>query len=256
MKLICTAILFLFVNQLAQCNELLINRHLTSKNCPESIISIGWHNYLPYSFFNPQAKRVSGSDIELITSILDEMDCRYSFVRMTWARTLLELKEGNIDMSMYAYFNNERESLYLFSEPYRSETVRIAILKDNRNRWSIESLDDIVKQDILVAVDTHVWAGNAFKKLIEHRHGHQILHVHDINRRIKMLLEKRVDAIVGDPLTIAIEAKKYNADSEYFLDDYVIFEQPVHFVFNKEKFEPSFIREFNHLLKSRLLRTD
>ena len=148
-----------FAEQLAQKNTAI---------CSEKPIRIAWHNYYPFSFRDNQTGAPLGRDISLVIQICDTMGCAYQFVHMTWGRTLLEVEKNAIDMSMYAYKTPDRMKRFKFSSPYRTESVRIAILEKNRNQWDIRSLNDLAHYDMTVAVDAHVWAGEEFNALTFH----------------------------------------------------------------------------------------
>jgi polar amino acid transport system substrate-binding protein len=217
-------------------------------NCQQSTLTVAWHRYYPYSFLHSESGELLGNDVSLIANLLNKMGCKHSFIYMTWARTLTEIDKGNVDIGMYAFKNQKREKRFVFTEPYRSESVRIAILNENKAKWTINNLSDFEKYDLLVAADTHVYAGQEYEEFKNMNSGKHIIHIHGIERRVKMLLSGRVDAIIGDPLSIKYEVDKQTKENRYFIDEFIIYNNPVRFIFKKDKFDKAFIERLNLLI--------
>ena len=81
------------------------------------------------------------------------------------------------------------------------------MLSENHEKWPIKSLSDFDKYQLKFAHDTHVCAGETFQKFIDKNAEKYFVHVHGTKTRLEMLLNGRVNGIIGDPLTIQLEAE-------------------------------------------------
>jgi len=253
MKLIKQTMLYLLILLLSSVlNDMpaVANEHISV--CQERKLVIAWHQYKPYAYYSEETQEVSGLDIELLTSLLDEIGCQYEFTRMTWQRTLLELKKGRVDISIFAFVTEERIKEYNFSNSYRDESVRIAMLSENHDKWPIKSLPDIEKYQLKLAHDTHVWAGEAFQKFIDKNAEKYFVHVHGTKTRLEMLLKERVNGIVGDPLTIQLEAEALGKSELIEFADFTIFDNPVHFIMSKQSTDQELVDSINKTLAKSL----
>ena len=223
-------------------------QQLPASFCPGEPIQIAWHRYYPYSYLDPKSQKLVGEDIRYISEIFDDLGCKIEFVRMTWGRTLLEIENGALDMTLYAYKTEDRAKRFLFSEPYRTQPIRLGILNKNKHKWQIKSLDDIRAFKLTVAADTHVWAGNVFEEFTKRYKGVHVFHVHSMNRRLEMLMSNRVDVIVGDPLAMEHEAKVSGVFDELFIVDFALYDSAVHLVLKKNRFSSTFVERLNKQL--------
>ncbi|NOU49305.1 amino acid ABC transporter substrate-binding protein [Pseudoalteromonas sp. JBTF-M23] len=228
-----------------------------SSTCGQNKLLIAWHPYKPFSYFNDSEDALIGYDIQLLSSILDNMGCKYEFVQMTWKRTLVELERGHIDIGMYAYKTKSRKDLN-FSKPYRNEVVNIAMLSKNGNKWSISQLSDLNAQGVVVATDKHTWYGKEFERYFERylaaAKASQIFHIHGLKNRLDMLVAGRVDAVIGDPITMRLYMQEMHNEALY-IHPYKIYDEPVHFIFSKLSGEinDDFLSRFNDELSRQLV---
>lgn len=253
MKFISQTMLYLFIiplSSLLNGTLAVANEHISA--CQERKLVVAWHEYKPYAYYSEETQQVSGLDIELLTSLLDEIGCQYEFTRMTWQRTLLELEKGRVDIGIFAFLTEERIMKYNYSKSYRDESVRIAMLSENHEKWPIKSLSDFDKYQLKFAHDTHVWAGETFQKFIDKNAEKYFVHVHGTKTRLEMLLKGRVNGIIGDPLTIQLEAEALGKSELIEFADIAIFDNPVHFIFSKQSTDQVLVDSVNKTLAKSL----
>ena len=58
---------------------------------------IGWEPYVPHQFVGEDGA-VTGADIELMRDVAGAIGCDYRFEELPWARQLLELRSGVLDL--------------------------------------------------------------------------------------------------------------------------------------------------------------
>lgn len=225
---------------------LVCNFTYAKSSCRDKPISIAWHEFKPYSYYAPNGDKVIGKDIRMLSRILDKLGCQRRFVYMTWPRTLTEVSNGSIDMSMYAYQLAERKGMMLFSKPYRAETVNVAVLESN-TQLVIDTVEDLFSQKLTVVADLHAWQGEEFERLYAANPGN-FVHVHDPERRMLMLLNSRSNAIIGDRTSLLEEAGKLRSEHLIKILPLELYRNEVHFIFNPKTIDHSFVSRFNDVL--------
>lgn len=89
-------------------------------------LRVGWGNSPPYQFETPQGP--AGLDIELITLWARVAGVKVQWVRATWARQLLEVQAGALDVMMSATPSEERRGFADFTQAYRHEHLGLVAL--------------------------------------------------------------------------------------------------------------------------------
>jgi ABC-type amino acid transport substrate-binding protein len=225
--------------------------------CKDKELLVAWHEYKPFSYVDTATHELVGLDISLLTSILDKLGCKYHFSKMTWGRTLTELKKGTVDISMYAFMVEDRKQFH-FSIPYRHESVRMALLSKNIANWEIKKLSDINAHSLAVATDKHTWYGEEFNAYLENPHSNILFHIHGIENRLDMLIKERVDVMIGDPLSILLSATELGLAHKIYIHPYPIYDEPVHFIFspNSALINENLIDAFNSALNTHLINSN
>lgn len=89
-------------------------------------LRFGWEPYVPYQFAGAGGE-VTGADIVLMRELAAAIGCEVVFKELPWARQLLELENGAIDVVMSASRTPERAEYALFSMPYRRAEMAIFV---------------------------------------------------------------------------------------------------------------------------------
>ena len=89
-------------------------------------LRVGWGNSPPYQIETPQGP--AGLDIELMTLWARAAGVKLQWVRATWARQLLEVQAGTMDLMMSATPSDERRSFADFTSAYRPENLGLISL--------------------------------------------------------------------------------------------------------------------------------
>ena len=87
-------------------------------------LRIGWEPYVPYSFAVEDGA-VTGADIDLMRQVAEAIGCDPRFEELPWARQLLELRSGALDVAMSASWTAEGAEFVHFSVPYRQSEMAV-----------------------------------------------------------------------------------------------------------------------------------
>lgn len=211
-------------------------------------LRIAWHDYKPFSYLRTGSDVPSGLDIDILRSLMNELDCDFRLIPMSWEQTLIELNGGRIDMSMYASRTPERDRVYRFSVPYRTQQAVLAVRSDSN--ISIETLEDILRLDITVAADIHAYRGEQFAEVLKKAQPNKFIHVSEVESGLRMLLSERVDALVDDKDAMTEETEILGVSSRLKLLPVEIYNDDIHFIFNKNV-PASLVTEVNSVLSRR-----
>lgn len=145
----------------------------------------------------PSGER-SGPQLELVREALRGMGCKVQLVDMPWARALIELKAGRLDVLPGAFRLPERESYAWFSASESLSRNRLFVRTADAQRWRLRELGDLVDAPIRVGVERQVSYGKAFDRLLQGDLSDRIEWATSRRNLWRMLAIQRVDAVLAD----------------------------------------------------------
>ena len=74
----------------------------------------------PYHFPNEQGK-IIGIDADILRIVLADLGCALVYRERPWKRTLVQIKDGDLDVTLGASFKEERAKFAHYSVPYRGQ---------------------------------------------------------------------------------------------------------------------------------------
>ena len=129
-----------------------------------------------------------GIDIDLTEALLNEVQCNFNILEIPWARALLMLATGEIDILINVSKTHEREQLYYFIGPIRNEEIVFATYKSLN--YNLTKIDDILGLDKPIAIQRNAYYGEALQRIINNEK-YKELFVHVPSNEIKLKLLKR-----------------------------------------------------------------
>ena len=205
-----------------------------------------WEPWEPYQYM--QLDKVTGLDIQLLTAILNNMDYEVEFLERPWARQLVEIKMGKIDLTGGASKTPEREQYAYFSEPYRTESVVLYILKEKAGKIKISSLDQIAGSSFKLGVTRDYYYGEEYEKLLENpAFRRNLQEVTDEEINYKKLIGGRIDGFLGDPIVSTRGLKKNRLFSKVHVQ-FEVYSDDIYVMFSKKSTSPALVAKFNKSL--------
>ncbi len=175
-------------------------------------LRIGWEPYVPYSFAGEDGTP-TGADIELMRHVADAIGCDPLIRELPWARQLLELRSGALDVAMSASWTAERAEFVHFSIPYRQSEMAIYVRAGTAPLYPLGSLGDIPQAGFRLGVISGYYYGDEFEDL--EKDPSFAAHVDpaaDYRTNIMKLLHERIDGLlVDDVAVVRAEAKALGA---------------------------------------------
>lgn len=165
----------------------------------DSHLTIVFEDYPPYEYV--QDNKVKGINMDITREAFKRMGVTVSFEPRPWKRALLELKQGEILALSSGFINEERLEFAIFpSEPLAMEVNVIAVKKDSD--MQVKALGDLAGHS--VGVVREYTYGQTFDTL----KGYQRVEANSMHQLVDMLLNNRMDAMIGNRDVIRHIAKE------------------------------------------------
>lgn len=208
---------------------LLLTEFVVVQACSVKVRVTNW----PPFYFQDSKGNWTGLTVDLARAFLREADCEAEYLSAPWARSLLLMKQGKLDMMMNLSVNDERSEYIHFIGPQIEEKAQL-ILRENI-KVRILSLEDIKKIPGRIAYDRGTWLGEQFQNMIENDPSFaskfDVYHTDEIN--LRKLNAGRIVGIV-DFTYEGITSRKDLLTNGFKVDPYVIHANPVYFGFSKQ----------------------
>jgi polar amino acid transport system substrate-binding protein len=149
----------------------------------------------------------AGVDVDLINAVAEDIGCAASAVEMPWARVLLALENGEIDITSSASKTPERLEFAYFSEPYRNAQVAIFVRRGESERFRLASLSDIPASGFHLGIVNGYYYGPEFETLMhDSAFAGQVDGAVDYETNIRKLLLGRIDGFLVDDVGVMVSA--------------------------------------------------
>jgi polar amino acid transport system substrate-binding protein len=205
----------------------------------ECTLRVGWTPYAIYTF-KAEDGRTRGIDADLIAALARDVGCEAQFREIPWARILLELENGSLDVTSSASRTPERERFALFSTSYRLAEMAIYVRRSDVQRFPLGSLADLPKSRMRLGYVVGYYYGPEFESLIKDpafaRHtdgaaGYEV--------NITKLLHDRIDGLLVDDVGVMLGwAKKLGVQEQVERHPLPIASDALHFMFSRAAVKP------------------
>jgi polar amino acid transport system substrate-binding protein len=142
-----------------------------------------------------------GLALELVTHIMQRAGYDTQMQIETWARAMEGVRIGLYDALATAWHSEEREKDFIFSEPYLDSRLILVSLRSNpvifRNLGQLQGRRLGVRSDYAYGIDFESIPG---LMLVEENH---------LIQNLMDLLNGRVDVVIGDQRTMALQLNEY-----------------------------------------------
>lgn len=218
---------------------------LTTHAYSECTIRAGWEPWEPYQSKDSNGNFV-GLDLEVTRAALEEAGCKTDFMRIAWQRLLTSVEDGSMDVAMGASKSPEREKYAYFSIPYRDESYAFFVRKEDRIKYKITKLDDLVEKNLRFGIVKGYFYGEqfneamknpAFKKLVEE--------VKDDNTNIKKLNYGRIQGLFMDPYAGIVQLREMDLSNQIVNSSFAVKSGKIHTMFSKKSVSPDVVQRFN-----------
>ncbi len=218
--------------------------------CADCVRTVRWNDDPPY-FVKASDGSVRGLNADLVSEALRRMDCSANFVEMPWARALIELEAGRLDILTGAFRTEERERYARFSRPLSRSPNVLFISKSAAARYRLKHLGDIVGTEFQLGTQINVSYGADYDILLKKPGFKQQLQAIS-NRRSawRMMAAGRIDGLIADEMTASMELRQMDLDNLIGKSAVVISDTPAHIALSMKSVSPDFFERFNQALEA------
>jgi len=229
--------------------ELFVLCAASSALCAECNLSLGWEPWEPYQY--KERETLTGLDVELVSAIFERTGCTLTFVEAPWARLLTLVEHGKVALAMGASHNQEREAYAYFSQPYRSESMRLFMRKGEAVNFPFQTLAEFAKTPFKLGIIRGYYYGEVFKELMNSADfKKQVLEADDEEENYTKLLKKRIDGFVSDPFVTAAGLRNAGISDQVEMHAVVIHENDIYVIFSKNATTQEQVAQFNQALET------
>lgn len=204
------------------------------------VLRMGWEPYALYTFAGKDGNP-TGVDIDLINAVAKEVGCEVTFRQLPWARMLLELENGVIDVTSSTSKTSERERFAYFSEPYRKAEFAVFVRRGEAGKHPLENLSSISGAGFRLGVIAGYYYGPEFAELMkDETFAAKVDGAADYETNIRKLLHGRIDGLLVDDVGVVIgEAKALGVEDRIERHPVRIAGDDLHFMFSRKTIDPA-----------------
>ncbi|WP_343817130.1 substrate-binding periplasmic protein [Colwellia asteriadis] len=200
-------------------------------------LTVRLENYAPESQKNSNNKW-SGVDIDLTKVLLTKAQCQFSVVEISWARALVMLADGDIDLMVNVSKTPIREELFYFIGPIRNEVIVLAT--NESANFSLNQISDITQLNKPIAIQRNAYYGEDIERLLaDKQHQQHFIHVTDNKTKLKLLKRGRISGFLEAKRNI-INGVTSDEDFEgVWFQPLEFHSTPIYFALSKKSVTPS-----------------
>ncbi|GGW89267.1 substrate-binding periplasmic protein [Alteromonas halophila] len=238
---------------------LLVSATANAGDCDTPLVVAYNGDWGPY-FYSYGHEQYDGTDYELLRDVANAMGCDLAVLPMNEVRSSIELEKGSYDVSLGATYTKERQQSFHFSTPYRDEQIGLVISAE-AGHTPETTLADILSKGGKVGINMSGYFGSTVA-LLKEQYPSQFIHEFSLTKRVSLLSQKTVDAIVDDRLALCLELRnvpsfsamqeRQSSSQAMILSNEILHHDAIHFMFSKHTTAAAFVTRFNKHLSQQL----
>ncbi len=158
----------------------------------KKVLTIGGEINSPPLEFVDEDGEYRGFNVDLMKALSLEMGVEIKFMPMDWVNAHIALQDGTIDAIQGMNYNEARRAMYDFSDEYLVNSLACFVRKEESQIFGIDNL-----KGYRVAVQRSDFAAYALADIGEI----EVVFFSDLEEAFDTLLNKEVDAVLGNKLT-------------------------------------------------------
>lgn len=212
-------------------------------------LRVAWEPYGAYTFRNDEGE-VTGIDIEVVKAVAQEIGCDVSFRELPWARILLEVEQGAVDLSTSTSWTEERTAWAFFSRPYRQTEMALYVRRGEAQAHGLEALTDIADGSFRLGVIDGYFLGEAYSAALNDADFVANVEVAaDYATNLRKLVHGRIDGFLVDDVTVLEdEARALGILDRVERHSLAIAGDDLHFMFSKRSVPAQTVTDFDRAL--------
>ncbi len=231
------ALLLLLLSNSLQAREV-------SHECETPLVLSSTLDWYPYLYRNENSES-TGADLELLRKVLSSLGCQLIVMQFPERRSLFELEQGRFDIGIGASMNEQRLRKFWYSQSYRMEVNKFIYRTTDSDVGVSSTLKQIIRLNKIIAVNLAGWYGDEIEQAKADYNN--FVYSDTVKKRMKMLASHRVDIVIDDAVVLCSELLRQR-HIDLTLHPLVLYETPVHFIFNKKSISEDFVQQVNAVI--------
>lgn len=221
---------------------------LSSSLAAACSMTVRWYDDAPY-FEQAADGSVSGFTAAVTTEALRRSGCQAVFVKMPFARALVELESGRLDVLPDALRTPDRHRFAHFSKPVPGLPNVLFMSTEAAQKYKLQKLDDLIGTDFRLGVQIGVSYGGNFDAVASRREFRaRTSSVTERRNAWKMIAMGRLDGMVADLASGTVELRQLGLADQVLASKVVVSAEQPAYAFSKRSVGQAFIQRFNKSL--------
>ncbi|RVU42002.1 transporter substrate-binding domain-containing protein [Rheinheimera riviphila] len=221
------------------------------KKCPVQIRLPYNSNWLPYIKVTDET--ITGSDIELIRQVMQDVGSELVLLSMPESRALNDLESGKVDLLFGASYTDARAQFAWFSKPYRHEVdvviVHPMVLQRYPELTSKTAFFDLARRKLIGTFNPKGFYGAQFEQLkqlevVQHRS----VAIFDAEQRMALVLSQRADFTLVDEASIRLSFDEQPMYQQLQILPFELYRADIHLMLSKKTIDATCVEQINQSL--------
>ncbi len=187
-------------------------------------LKVGYEINPPLIYKDKASNRLAGLDVELLEKIATTANCSIEWVKMPWRNILYSIKSGKLLLATSATETAERSEYSNFTIPYRVETVKLYVRKEEKHEIRADSLREFLEQTTLNIGynDNYEYSKETYELMHDPKFKNRFESVIDSTLNFYKLQGNLIDGILMESLMANNIIKLHDWENEIESYDFVV----------------------------------
>lgn len=204
-----------------------------------------WNDDPPYAMRLADGK-LAGLNVELVEQTLSRMGCRVRWLELPWARALVELEAGRLDVLPGGFRRPEREAFAYFVAQHDLSRNRLFVRQADRARLGNASrLSEVLQPETRLGVQIGVVYGPEYAELMTQPAFRARLTQATTRRSLWQMLDMgRVDGVLASEATARWELAQEGLHQRIVATDVTLSNEPAYVLVSKRSQDAAWAQRY------------
>jgi polar amino acid transport system substrate-binding protein len=218
----------------------------------DCVKTVRWYDDVPYTFRGPDGNP-AGLSVEVLQEALRRAGCKARWVELPWARALVALEGGQLDLLPGALKTPERQKFAYFSRPVNRSPNVLFMAQTAVDKYPIQKLANLMGTDFRLGIQLGVTYGPEYEALQSNPNFVARLSPVTLRRNAwNMMALGRLDGMIADETTGLVELQQLDLLKTVVKTGLVVSGQPAHVAMSQRTSTPEFVQSLDRALGSML----
>ena len=195
-------------------------------------------DYPPYTVFNASGD-LEGLSVDLTDAVMAEAGCDVTYKPLPWARGLVQLQEGDVDIVPHMSRTAEREEFAAFVGPMLIQRVKLIVAGDDE--VNVDSLEDLKSLPYKVGIERGFFYGDEFesKRQTDENFANKLQVNSSVENNERMLAAGRISGFFAYELNVLQRASADPDYSNFVVHPFTLREDSEYYGFSRKSVDAS-----------------